>query len=131
MTRKTGPASITSRWEWVAGALSTLAVLGLVGVLLHGALQPRTAPDLRVRGDSVRPAGTGYRVSFTVENRGGTSVEGVHIEGTLSGGTTPVESRTVTLEHLPAGGRRTGVIQFVRDPAQHTLQLVPVGYREP
>lgn len=122
----------TSRWEWVAAAAGTTLVLGTVGLMLNEALtSPSSPPALTVHVDSVLPQGKGYLVQVRAENSGGETAAGVTIEGELRSDTGSVEKSEVTIDYVPARGKRSGGLLFQEDPGRYVLTVRPKGYDLP
>lgn len=119
-----------SRWEWVAGAVGLVLVVGALVVLTREAMAPASPPDLSVQVDSVRAGDRGHVVHFTVANKGRVPAMEVTVEGELAvGGDTLVS--TATLRYLPGRSRRSGGLQFPVDPRTGQLRLRALGYEEP
>ena len=81
--------------------------------------------------DSTLPTRNGYLVKFRAVNNGGSTVEGLTIEGTLRNGSETVETSDTVLEWVPAHSEREGGLFFTSDPRQHQLQLRAKGYENP
>lgn len=127
-----GRRSGTSRLEWALAALSALLVLAVLGHLLYEALaEPATPPEVRVTAEAVRPSGRGYLVEFEAQNRGQTTAAGLGVEGTLTRGATTVETRSTTVDYLPAESSRKGGLYFTEDPGDYELELRATGYDRP
>lgn len=121
-----------SRWEWVAAAVSTLLVLGVVGYLLYDAVaRPRTPPSIRVAADTVLHSGGLWLVEFRATNAGHETAAGVKIEGELMRGDSAVESSEAVLDYVPGRSVRHGGLFFRRDPRAYRLELRAHGYQEP
>ncbi|HSJ15739.1 MAG TPA: TIGR02588 family protein [Longimicrobiales bacterium] len=123
--------SITSRWEWVAAAVSALLVAGLISLLASQALRPRSPPDLRVSVDAVERRDGQHLVRFTIRNRGTETAADLHVEGELQQAGETVERSTAVLDYVPGGAARQGGVFFARDPRAYTLRVVPRGYQVP
>ena len=122
----------TSPLEWALAALSAALVLGVIGFLLYeGLAEPTTPPEVRVTVETVRPAGSGYLVTFKAENRGQRTAAGLGVEGTLKRGGTTVETRSTTLDYVPSEGARKGGLYFTEDPRDYELALRATGYDRP
>jgi uncharacterized protein (TIGR02588 family) len=121
-----------SRWEWVAAAVSTLLVLGVVGYLLYDAVaRPHTPPALTVQADTVLKAGGMWLVEFRAENRGHATAAAVKVEGALMEGEETVEASEAVLDYVPGESVRRGGLFFRADPRAYRLELRAHGYQEP
>ncbi len=122
----------TSRWEWMAAAVSTLLVLGVVGYLLYDAVgRPRTPPAVTVRADTVVKAGGVWLVRFRAENHGHETAAAVKVYGELKEGGQAVEASEAVLDYVPGGSVRRGGLFFRADPRAYRLELRALGYQEP
>ncbi|HWX50458.1 MAG TPA: TIGR02588 family protein [Roseomonas sp.] len=118
--------------EWICAALGTvivLATLAVVAAQIPG--DDEAPPDIRLRVESVRPAGEGYLVRFEATNMAQSTAATVEIEGRLEEGGRSVEVSRVQLDYVPRGSRQRGGLWFTRDPAQYRLSLRVLGYQEP
>jgi uncharacterized protein (TIGR02588 family) len=119
-------------WEWIVAAIGFMLVAGVIGFLLYEALAGnRLPPDVKLSVDSVVQTRNGYLVKITAVNQGGTTAEGVDIEGELRRGTEPVERSQTTIDYLPPRSEKRAGLFFTRDPRQFDLQVRPFGYEEP
>ena len=119
-------------WEWIVAALGFILVASVIGFLLYEALgENQMPPDVKLSVVSVVKTGNGYRVKITVVNQGGTTAEGVVVEGTLRRGTEPIERSQTTIDYLPPRSEKRAGLFFTRDPRQFELQVRPFGYEEP
>ena len=134
MTERDGGAGggSKSRWEWVAAAVSTVLVLGVVGYLLYDAVaRPRTPPSLRVSADTVLQADGLWLVEFRATNAGHETAAAVKIEGELMQADSSVESSEAVLDYVPGRSVRHGGLFFLHDPRAYRLELRAHGYQEP
>ncbi|HYR10324.1 MAG TPA: TIGR02588 family protein [Longimicrobium sp.] len=121
-----------SRWEWVAAAVSTALVLGVVGYLLYDAVaRPRTPPSLRVSADTVLQVDGLWLVEFRATNAGHETAAAVKIEGELMQADSSVESSEAVLDYVPGRSVRHGGLFFRHDPRAYRLELRAHGYQEP
>ena len=119
-------------WEWVAAAIGLIIVIGVLGFLLHEAVKgTRLPPDVTLSIDSVTQSANGYLVQITAINQGGSTAEGVIVEGDLRNGSELVERSQTTLDHLPPRSKKRAGFFFKRDPRLYELQVRALGYEEP
>lgn len=122
---------LTSKWEWVAAAVSALIVLGILAILITEAAADESPPDITVRMDSVVTVGDGYVAQFTAANRGTNTAADVVITGELRDGSTLIESGSATLDYIPGEAERGGGMFFRQDPRTLTLHLKAAGWQHP
>lgn len=120
------------RWEWVIAVFGMALLAGVVGFTAYKAIvkDPRP-PELVFNVKSLSAANGGYRVIFTISNKGDETAAGVHVEGILKTGDQIVEKSTVRIAYAPADSERSGALLFARDPAAHQLEIRATGYEEP
>jgi len=119
-------------WEWMVAGLGLVIVTAVLGFLLYEALRGNhLPPDVRLSVDSVARTGNGYLVKITAVNDGGSTAEGVIIEGQLKNGSDLVERSETTLDYLPPRSKKKAGLFFMKDPRQFELQVRPFGYEEP
>jgi uncharacterized protein (TIGR02588 family) len=119
-------------WEWVSAAIGLAIVLGVLGFLLYEAVGgSRLPPDVSLSIDSVAQSANGYLVKLTAINRGGSTAEGVIVEGELRNGSELVERSQTTLDYLPPHSKKRAGFFFTRDPRLYELQVRALGYEEP
>ena len=134
-----GPSAI----EWLIGAISTVLVLSAIGFLAYQARSGISLPPtVSVRADRILETPGGYLVEITAANTGGTTAQGLTIEGQLvetesgragvqqSSGTV-VETSSATFQWIPAKAERRGGLFFSRNPLDYKLELQPKGYQQP
>ena len=80
---------------------------------------------------SIVPAHDGFLLQFQAVNEGGTTADGVIVEGELKRGMEKVESSQTTITHLPAESERGGGLYFSQDPRQFDFRVRALGYEEP
>jgi uncharacterized protein (TIGR02588 family) len=131
MAQRGNSSHVTSKWEWVAAAISAVIVIGVLAVLIRGAAAGETGPDIVLRVDSVVRGTSGYHVVFTAENRGTRTAAALNIGAELWAGDVMVESSTSTIDYLPGESQRGGGLFFEHDPQTLRLVLRPLGYEEP
>jgi len=119
-------------WMWGIAALGLALVAASIGFMLYEAAAGDSSPaDVTVQVDSTTPTRNGYLVKFRAINTGGSTVEGLTIEGTLRNGSETIETSDTVLEWVPAHSEREGGLFFTSDPRQHQLQLRAKGYENP
>lgn len=119
-------------WVWGIALLGLAMVVGSIGFMLYEAVAgDMSPPDVAVRIDVVLPTRNGYLVRFRAVNEGGTTAEGVTIEGELRNGTGSVETSNTTIEYVPSHSEREGGLYFTLDPKQYELRLRAKGYEKP
>ncbi len=129
--RKAGHPPI-SRWEWVVAALSAVAVLGTMGILVHDAVTGAPGPPaVVVTRESVSEVPGGWLVEVAAHNRGGATAAALLVEGELTKDGRAVETSEATIDFVPPDGVRHAGLFFAHDPATHRLELRPKGYDEP
>lgn len=103
-----------------------------LGLLLYKAIQGEgTPPAITVSVVSVVTAQNGFVVQFNALNQGGSTAEGVVIEGELRRGTEKIETSQTTLDYLPSHSESKGGLFFTHDPRQFEFKLRALGYEEP
>ena len=104
-----------------------------LGLLLYKAIwRDVSPPEVTVRVISVVPMKGGYLVQFNALNQGGSTAEGVVIEGQLRRGTeSAVETSHTTVNYLPSHSELSGGLFFTHDPRQFELQVRALGYEVP
>ncbi len=119
-------------WMWGIAVLGLALVLGsIVFMLYEAAAGDSSPPDVSVRLDSIRPTQNGFLVEFRAINEGGTTAQGLTVEGELKNGTDRVETSNTTIEYVPSHSERAGGLFFKSDPRQYQLRLQAKGYEMP
>ena len=118
---------------WGIALFGLALVVGAIGFMLYeAAAGDSSPPDVTVRVDSILPTRNGYLVRFRAINEGGSTAEGLTVEGRLlRNGTEAVENSNTTIEYVPAHSEREGGLFFTSDPRQYELQLRAKGYEKP
>jgi uncharacterized protein (TIGR02588 family) len=130
--RDARPGAATSKWEWVAGAVGLVLVLGAVGFIAYNALTTDpSVPAVTVEHVSTERTPGGFVVEFRARNAGPSTAASLTISGTLYDGSTEIETSEVMLDYLPPRGERHGGLIFQTDPTGHELRLKAVGYVDP
>jgi uncharacterized protein (TIGR02588 family) len=119
-------------WMWGIALLGLALVLGSIAFMLYeAAAGDSSPPDVTVRVESVLATRSGFLVRFRAVNEGGTTAEGLTVEGVLRRGAESVETSNTTLEYVPAHSEREGGLFFTTDPRQYELQVRAKGYEKP
>ena len=119
-------------WMWGIAVLGLALVAASIGFMIYkGASGDGSPADITVQVDATLPTRNGYLVKFRALNTGGSTVEGLTIEGTLRNGSETLETSDTVLEWVPAHSEREGGLFFTSDPRQHQLQLRAKGYEKP
>ena len=118
--------------EWVALAVSALAVIGVVGFLVVDGIrdegQPPT-PIVELHRADAYATGHGWIIPATVTNEGDTAAEALVLRGSATVGGEPQESE-LTVDYLPAGTSVEVSIGFSAEPdGEVTVQVI--GFRLP
>jgi uncharacterized protein (TIGR02588 family) len=119
-------------WMWGIGVLGLVLVLGSIGFMLYeAAAGDSSPPDVTVQLDSIRPTQNGFLIEFRAINGGGTTAQGLTVEGELRNGTESVETSNTAIEYVPSHSERAGGLFFKSDPRLYQLQLRAKGYEKP
>lgn len=108
-------------------------VAAALGVLLYNAIRRDVSPpEVTVRVISIVPMQNGYLVQFYAINHGGSTAEGVIIEGQLRRGPdSAAETSHTTVDYLPSHSEVRGGLFFTQDPRQFDFQVRALGYEAP
>jgi uncharacterized protein (TIGR02588 family) len=119
-------------WMWGIALVGLVMVVGSIGFMLYEAMAgDLSPPDVTVHVDLILPTRNGYLVKFRAVNEGGSTAEGVTVEGELRNGTESVETSNTTIEYVPSHSERAGGLYFTLDPKQYELRLRAKGYEKP
>lgn len=119
-------------WMWGIALLGLALVLGSIAFTLYeAAAGDSSPPDVTVRVESILPTRNGFLVEFRAVNEGGSTAEGLTVEGELRDGTGSVEISDTTIEYVPSHSERKGGLLFTSDPRQYELRLRAKGYEKP
>lgn len=119
-------------WMWAIAFLGLVLTLGSIGFMLYeAALGDSSPPDVTVHIESISATTEGHLVTFRVINKGGSTAQGLKVEGELKKGAERVETSDTTIEYVPSHSEREGGLFFSEDPRQHELLLKPMGYEKP
>jgi uncharacterized protein (TIGR02588 family) len=118
--------------EWIIGGLGLLLVSGVIGFLLYQALgENQIPPTVNLKVHSVVQTTNGYLVEIRALNQGGSTAQGLVIEGELRRGVERVEQSHTTIEYLPPHSEKKAGLFFTQDPRLLELNVRPLGYEEP
>jgi uncharacterized protein (TIGR02588 family) len=119
-------------WMWGIAFIGLAMVIGSIGFMLYeAAAGDPSPPDVTVGVDLILPTRSGYLVKFRAVNEGGSTAEGVTVEGELRNGTESMETSNTTIEYVPSHSEREGGLYFTLDPKQYELRLRAKGYEKP
>ena len=119
-------------WMWGIALLGLALVAGSIAFMLYeAAAGDSSPPDVAVHVDATLQIRNGYLVKFRAVNEGGSTAEGVTVEGVLRSGSDILETSNTVLEYVPAHSEREGGLFFTSDPRQYQLQLRAKGYENP
>jgi uncharacterized protein (TIGR02588 family) len=119
-------------WMWGIALLGLALVLGSIAFTLYeAAAGDSSPPDVTLRVDSILPTRNGFLVEFRAVNEGGSTAEGLTVEGELRSGAGSVETSDTTIEYVPPHSERKGGLFFTSDPRQHELRLRAKGFEQP
>jgi uncharacterized protein (TIGR02588 family) len=126
-----GPRSAA---EWITLALSSLIVLGLIGVTTYFYLTGSTEPaavEVEPRLVETYQAGGRFYLPVTIRNTGGTTGQDVHVRVSVTDPSGRQEASELVVDFLAGGGASRAVAVFGSDPRQGQLEAVVVSYMEP
>src|SRR5687767_4107451 len=90
-------------WMWGIALLGLIFVLGsIVFMLYEAAAGDSSPPDVTVHVNSILPTRNGFLVQFRVVNEGGSTAEGLTVEGELRNGSGLMETSDTTIEYVPS-----------------------------
>lgn len=119
-------------WMWAVAVLGATLVFGSIAFMLYEAVAgDKSPPDVTLRVESIRPTKNGFLVGFEAVNEGGSTAEGLTVEGELRNASAVVETSSTTLEYLPSHSKRQGGLFFSSDPHLYELRLRAKGYEKP
>jgi len=118
--------------EWLAGGLSGVLVVLLLGWLVYHSYQFQTdEADFRVEVTGSTGVENGYRVAFSVFNLSRSSAAQVRVVGTLGEKDENAEYATATFDYVASQAQSSGALFFMNNPRTHGVQLRVVSYIEP
>ncbi|MFC7051451.1 TIGR02588 family protein [Hansschlegelia quercus] len=120
------------RLEWAVGIAGALATLAVLGVLVREAVTYQEgAPVLISTVTGVTPTPAGYVVQFQTENRSPSTVAEVVVDARLKQGDRVLEQASVTLDYVARKSSRDAGVILRADPASGTLELSASSFRAP
>lgn len=121
-----------NRFEWTVFGLGLALVLCVVVYLAYDAATVRVREaELEVKLGQPEQRGAGFAVPVRVENRGGRTAEGVHVEVTLTNGGAEPERGEFVVAFVPRRSSREGFVTFRTDPRGARLEARILGYEKP
>lgn len=118
--------------EWVALAVSVLAVVGVVGFLIVDGIRDEGKPPtpiVELHRAEAYPTDHGWIVPATITNEGDTAAVALVLRSTAVVGGEPEESE-ITVDYLPAGTSVEVSLGFSAEPSgEVTVQVI--GFRLP
>ncbi|HEX2228422.1 MAG TPA: TIGR02588 family protein [Candidatus Binatia bacterium] len=118
--------------EWIVGGVGFLLITSVIAFLLYHAITGMDSPpDVSVSIVAIRQNRSGYLVRVKARNDGGSTAEGVVIQGELKKGSQVLERSETTLDYSPPGSEKEFGLFFTRDPRQFELHIRPLGYEKP
>ena len=118
--------------EWIIGGVGFLLITSVIAFLLYHAITGiDSPPDVNVSIVSIQQNRSGYLVRVKARNDGGSTAEGVVIEGELKKGSQVLERSETTVDYSPPGSEKEFGLFFTRDPRQFELQIRALGYENP
>jgi uncharacterized protein (TIGR02588 family) len=127
----TEPRSIA---EWSTLAVSSLIVLGLIGLTSYFYLISSTAPatvEVEPRLSETYQAGGRFYLPVMVRNTGGETGEEVRVRVTVTDASGRQETAYLMVQFLAGGGSSRAVVAFGSDPRQGQIDAGVVSYLEP
>lgn len=124
---------IKKNWfEWTVFGLGLALVLGVVVFLAYDAatVGVREA-ELEVKLGEPELRGAAFAVPVRIENRGGRTAEGVHVEVTLAHEGAEPERGEFVIAFVPRRSSREGFVTFKSDPRTGRLEARILGYEKP
>ena len=120
--------------EWVTLVISTLIVLGLIGLTTYFYVTAPGTPaavEVEPRLAETYQAGSRFYLPLAIRNTGGETGEEVRIRVSLTDPSGRQEAAELMVDFLAGGGSSRGVAAFGSDPRQGQLEAVVVSYLEP
>jgi uncharacterized protein (TIGR02588 family) len=115
--------------EWVAVAVSALAIATLVALLVYDGTTRRGEPELVIVLEAPIESERRFVVPLLVENHGGVAAGSVEIEVALTANGRELETGAVTLDFVPAGSEVEAAVVFTEDPARGRLEARVLGFQ--
>jgi uncharacterized protein (TIGR02588 family) len=115
--------------EWIAVAVSALAIATLVALLVYDGTTRRGGPELVVVLEAPVESERGFVVPLLAENHGGMAAGNVEIEVMLTANGRELQTGAVTLDFVPAGSEVDAAVVFTEDPAGGRLEARVLGFQ--
>jgi uncharacterized protein (TIGR02588 family) len=120
--------------EWVTLAISTLIVVGLIGLTAYFYVTSPSTPaavEVEPRPAETYQSGSRYYLPLTIRNTGGETGEEVRIRVSVTDASGRQEAAEMMIQFLAGGGSSKAVAAFGIDPRQGQVEAVVVSYLEP
>lgn len=118
--------------EWVAGMLSLVLILGIIGWVGYEAVtRTDEPPALSVTLIGTESGPSGHRVTFEVENGSTATAAAVVLHGEITDNGEIVEEAEVTFDYVPSQSKAGGALMFQTDPTGKQITIRPVGFTDP
>ena len=112
------------RIEWIAGSVSALVVLGMIGFFVYEAISGADGlPRLEVTVDPVDQIAGGTHLRYLIRNEGGRAASAVTLSVTLR--------RSVIVDYVPAHSQVSGGLNVPESARPGDLELTVDGYVDP
>jgi uncharacterized protein (TIGR02588 family) len=119
-------------WEWIVAILGAALVAGAIGFMLYEAVAVETSPpSITLHVEAIQATPNGHLVLFRAVNGGGSTAEGLAVEGELVDGTRSIEVSEIVIDFVPQHSHRGGGLFFTNDPQKYELRLRAEGYEQP
>ena len=116
------------RIEWIAGSVSALVVLGMIGFFVYEAISGADGlPRLEVTVDPVDQIAGGTHLRYLIRNEGGRAASAVTLSVTLPDG----GRRSVIVDYVPAHSQVSGGLNVPESARPGDLELTVDGYVDP
>ena len=120
--------------EWITLAISSLFVVGLIGLTSYFYVTTPDTPaavEVETRPSETYQAGNRFYLPLTIRNTGGETGEEVRIRVSLTDTSGRQESAEIMVAFLAGGASSKAVAAFGSDPRQGQVEAVVVSYLEP
>ena len=117
--------------EWTVRAASLVLVVGLIGYLMVTGLQAADPPLFSFEVGTVEASGNAWRVPVVMTNDGDVGVSVVEVTLEVLAGGEIVDSESITLPLLGAGGSAEIEFWVDEDPTTNTIRFDVGSYAAP